>query len=336
MSKHISSITRYSALALVAILAFAASSALAQTSPAATPAAPAETSTVQAAPATTGPISHTFTLSKINGTLNILVNPDGKWNFSGSSSRKFSGKDFDVTLALKNGSGAVILFEWSGDASNGIQFSKQGTNPILKDNFASFASGHHMAWDYRFTETAAGRAQLYAERQAKKEKLEKEKEEAIKAHDEKLEKVKDAALKQEEQEELSADFGTAVTNLKVTAGQEKSYDEWRAEILKQHMPLKCPNNLPATRCNCLLAADINILGYKTDAEAEQFEKLPPALQKETGTKAYALRLKSNQELDEQARLRQQQQQQSSGGGGTSVGSVMGDIGKGILDVLSFL
>jgi len=120
--------------------------------------------------ATTGPISHTFTLTKIGGKLNILVNSDGTWNFSGSSPRKFQYKDFDVTLALKNNTGAIILFEWSGDASNGIQFSKEGKSSILKENFASFASGHHMAWDYRFEETAAGRAKLYAERQARKEK----------------------------------------------------------------------------------------------------------------------------------------------------------------------
>ena len=122
MKKHISDIKRFSVLALFAILAFAVSSATAQTSHA----APAETSPELTQHATTGPISHTFTLTKIDGTLNILVNPDGTWNFSGSSPRKFQNKDFDVTLALKNSSGAIILFEWSGDASHGIQFSKEG------------------------------------------------------------------------------------------------------------------------------------------------------------------------------------------------------------------
>ncbi|MGO9316987.1 MAG: hypothetical protein ACLPXT_05320 [Terracidiphilus sp.] len=315
MSKQVFGIKRYSALALLAILVFAVTSTNAQTSPT----TPAETSTVLAAPATTGPISHTFTLSKIDGKLNILVNPDGKWLFSGSSPKKFLDKDFDVSLALKNSSGAIILFEWCGNASNGIQFSKEGTSRILKENFASFASGHHMAWDYRFTETAAGRAKLYEERMKKKEAL------------------KDAALKQEEQEELSADYGTPVTNLNVTKGQEKSYDEWRAEMVKT-LPLKCPTSVPSPSRHCLLQADRNVLGYQNDSEAEQFEKLPPALQKETGAKAYALQQKVNKEEAENAR-KQQAQQAQSGGGGTSVGSVLSTVGEvaGVIGtVLSFL
>jgi hypothetical protein len=320
MTKHISVLTRCSALALCAILAFAVSSAMAQSSPA----APAETSPLLTQPAAPGPISHTFTLSKIDGKLNILVNPDGKWLFSGSSPKKFPDKDFDVSLALKNKSGAIILFEWCGNASNGIQFSKEGTSHILKENFASFASGHHMAWDYRFSETAAGRAKLYEERMKKKEAL------------------KDAELKQEEQEELSADFGTPVRNLDVTKGQEKSYDEWRDQVLKQHLPLKCPNDVPNLYAKCILQADINGLGYKTYEEAERFEKLPPALQKETGTKAYELMQAEDRKRNEQA-LKQQQarqaQQSSGGGGGTSVGSVLSTVGEvaGIVgSVLSFL
>jgi hypothetical protein len=316
MSKQIFGIKRLSALALCTILAFAVSSAMAQTSPA----TPAETSPLLTQPATPGPISHTFTLSKIDGKLNILVNSDGKWLFSGSSPKKFPDKDFDVSLALKNKSGAIILFEWAGNASNGIQFSKEGTSQILKDNFASFASGHHMAWDYRFSETAAGRAKLYEERMKKKAAL------------------KDAALKQEEQEELSADFGKPITNLNVTEKQEKSYDEWRADMVKT-LPLKCPTSVPSPARRCLLQADMNILGYRNDSEAEQFEKLPPALQKETGAKAYALQQKVNKEQAENARKQQAQQQSSGGGGGTSVGSVLSTVGEvaGVIGtVLSFL
>lgn len=337
MSKHVIGIKRLSALALCVILALAVSSATAQTSPA----APAETSPVLTQPTSAGPISHTFTLTKIGGKLNILVNSDGTWNFSGSSPRKFQYKDFDVTLALKNNTGAIILFEWSGDASNGIQFSKEGKSSILKENFASFASGHHMAWDYRFEETAAGRAKLYAERQARKEKLEKEKEEAKKLHNEKLAAEKAAELKQEEQEELSADFGTPVRNLKVTEKQEKSYEEWRAKVEKQHLPVRCPNNVPSPYRNCILQADINGLGFKTDEEAERFEKLPPALQKETGTKAYELMLAEERKLNEQARKQQearQAQQKSSGGGGggSSVLSTIGEVAGIAGAVLSFL
>jgi hypothetical protein len=336
MSKQISGIKRLSALALCAILAFAAHQAMAQTSPA----APAETSPMLTQQATSGPISHTFTMKKIDGTLNLLVDQDGTWNFSGSSPKKFSGKDFDVTLALKNSAGAIILFEWSGDASNGIQFSKQGKNSILKENFASFASGHHMAWDYRFSETAAGRARLYAERQAKKEKLEKEEQAAKKAHDEKLAKEKAAELKTEEQEELSAEYGTQVKNLNVTEKQEKSYEEWRASVERQHLPIKCPNQKPSSACNCLLGVDRVYLNFKSDEEAAKFEKLPPATQKEVGAKAYELN-KAEERKDSQRAAKQQaaQQKSSSGGGGTSVGSVLSTIGEvtGIAaSVLSFL
>jgi hypothetical protein len=198
MSKHISVLQRSSALALVVILAFAASSATAQSSPATTP---VEASPVVSHPATTGPISHNYTLKKVDGTLNILVNPDGTWNFSGST-KSFPGKDFDVSLALKNSTGAVVLFQYVGDASHGIQFSKQGQNDILKENFASFASSHKSAWEYRLYENAAGKRQLYEERLKKREELLKAEQEAKKRHDEKVAAEKKAELKAEEQAEL--------------------------------------------------------------------------------------------------------------------------------------
>jgi hypothetical protein len=209
MSKHISGITRYSALALVAILAFAVSSATAQNTTTAPPKfhapaaalTPAEASPVASHPATTGPISHNYILKKVDGTLNILVDPDGTWNFSGNT-KSFPGKDFDVTLALKNSTGAVVLFHYVGDASHGIQFSKQGKNQILKENFASFASSHKSAWEYRLYESAAGKRAAYEERVKKREELRKAEEEARKRHDEKVAAEKRAELKAEEQVEL--------------------------------------------------------------------------------------------------------------------------------------
>ena len=201
MSRHISVFKQCSALALFAVLVFAVSAATAQTSPAATAAAPAEASPVVSHPATTGPISHNFTLKKVDGTLNILVDPDGTWNFSGST-KAFPGKDFDVSLALKNSTGAVVLFQYIGDASHGIQFSKQGKNDILKENFASFASSHKSAWEYRLYESAAGKRALYEAREKKKEELRKAEEEARKKHDEQLAAEKKAELKAEEQAEM--------------------------------------------------------------------------------------------------------------------------------------
>jgi hypothetical protein len=198
MSKQIFSIQRFSALALFAILVFAVSSATAQPAPATTP---AEASPVVSHPATTGPIDHNYKLKKVDGTLNILVDPDGTWNFSGNT-KSFPGKDFDVTLALKNSTGAVILFHYIGDASHGIQFSKQGKNEILKENFASFASSHKSAWEYRLYESAAGKRVAYEAREKKREELKKAEEEARKRHDEKAAAEKRAELKAEEQAEL--------------------------------------------------------------------------------------------------------------------------------------
>ncbi|MGA3161783.1 MAG: hypothetical protein ABSC77_11255 [Terracidiphilus sp.] len=201
MSKVIPAVQRYSALALVAILAFAVSSAMAQTSPTSTAVTPAEASPVVSHPATTGPISHNYTLKKVDGTLNILVDPDGTWNFSGNT-KAFPGKDFDVTLALKNTDGAVVLFQYVGDASHGIQFSKQGQNDILKENFASFAKSHKSAWEYRLYENAAGKRQLYEERLRKREELLKAEQEARKRHDEQVAAEKRKELKAEEQAEM--------------------------------------------------------------------------------------------------------------------------------------
>jgi vacuolar-type H+-ATPase subunit H len=198
MSKVILVVQRFSALALIAFVAIAVSSATAQPSPATTP---AEASPVVSHPATTGPISHSYTLRKVDGTLNILVDPDGTWNFSGST-KAFPGKDFDVTLALKNSSGAVVLFQYVGDASHGIQFSKQGKNDILKENFASFASSHKSAWEYRLYESAAGKRAAYEAREKKREEIRKAEEEARKRHDEKVAAEKRKELKDEEQVEL--------------------------------------------------------------------------------------------------------------------------------------
>ena len=162
-----------------------------------------EAGPVQSYAAVSGPIVHNWNLKSVDGTLNILVNPDGTWVFSGFGKKKEPGKDFDITLALKSNLGAVVLFEYAGDASNGIQFSKQGQSDILKDNFASFATNHKTAWEYRLPLSSEGRAKLYEEREKKKEELKKEEEEAKKRHDEKVAAEKREELKKEEQRELA-------------------------------------------------------------------------------------------------------------------------------------
>jgi hypothetical protein len=197
---HISGIRRHYALALISIMVFAVSSVMAQT-PATTPTG---ASPVLTNPATTGPISHNYKLPKINGTLNITINSDGTWDFSGTG-KAFPHKDYDVSLALRNPMGEMILFQYIGDATNGIQFSKQGQTEILKDNFASFAKGHSAAWAFRFSEDKEGRRLAYEARMKKLEALRREEEEARKKHEEKIAAEKKAAREKEEQQQIAAE-----------------------------------------------------------------------------------------------------------------------------------
>jgi hypothetical protein len=131
-----------------------------------------------------------------------MVNPDGSWLFSGSG-KAFPHKDFDVSLALKNKTGAIILFQYIGDATNGIQFSKQGQNSILKEDFASFAAGHSAAWSYRFSEDKEGRRLAYEARMKKLEELRKAEEEAKKKHQE-AEAAAAAKRRQQEEQQQAA------------------------------------------------------------------------------------------------------------------------------------
>ncbi len=204
MSKHISAIRRFSALALFAILAFAVSSTMAQAPTTTAATTPTETSPVLTNPPVQGPISHNYKLSKINGTLNITINSDGTWDFSGTG-KAFLHKDYDVSLALKNKKGEMVLFQYIGDASHGIQFSKQGQTTVLKDNFASFAKGYSSSWSYRFSEDKEGRALAYEARMKKLEALRREEEEARKRHDEKVAAEKKAAREREEQQQVAAE-----------------------------------------------------------------------------------------------------------------------------------
>ena len=204
MFMHNSEIRRHCALALSAILAFTVSAAMAQTPTT----APQETSPVITNPPSPGPISHNYTLPKINGTLNITINPDGTYDFSGTG-KAFMHKDYDVSLALRNPMGEMVIFQYVGDASNGIQFSKQGHDTILKDNFASFAKGHSSSWAYRFSEDKEGRALAYEARMKKLEAMRKEEEEAKKKHDEKVTAEKKAAREKEEQTQIAAEQARA-------------------------------------------------------------------------------------------------------------------------------
>jgi hypothetical protein len=166
------------------------------TSPAATD-ADSEITGVKTAPASNGPVVVNWHFKRDTGLANLTVNQDGTWLYSGHYKQRKSGKDLDVVLALKSSTGGVVLFQYVGDASNGVDWSEQGQSDILKDDFKTFAGKHDYYGEYHLHETSEGRAKLFAERERKKEELKKEIEEAVKRHDEKV-----AAEKKAEKEKM--------------------------------------------------------------------------------------------------------------------------------------
>jgi hypothetical protein len=191
--------------AILAVCVLAAQFSQAQTTaPAA--ATPTESSPLTPAPAVapTQPIVHNWKLTKLDGKINVVVNSDGTYIFSGGFKDKKPLHDWDITLALKSSLGEVILFHYEGDASNGIEFSKTGQSDILKDNFASFAKNHQTAWNYVFHLSAEGRAKQYEAEEKKKEEIKKAKEEAEKRHEEKVAAETRKELEQEQQAEARA------------------------------------------------------------------------------------------------------------------------------------
>lgn len=200
MSKHISVIRRYSALALFSILAFAVSSVTAQgTTAAAGTTAPTEASPVESAPPAppTKPIVHTWKLKKLNGSVNLTINPNGTSDFSGGFKDKKPGYDWDISMAVKSSTGAIIVYHYEGDASNGVQFSKTGSSAFISDDFSTFTKKHSWSGVYTFHLSAAGRRKHYEEMEARRKKLHEEAVEAIKKHDKELLKQKKAEEKAE-------------------------------------------------------------------------------------------------------------------------------------------
>ncbi len=162
-----------------------------------------EGSGLQHAPPSSGPIVLNWKLKKVDGSVNLLVNPDGSYVFSGQVSDKKPDKDFDIAVALKSSTGAVILFHYIGDMSHGAQWSKQGDSLILKDDFATFAKHHDYAWRYTLPESDAGKKKAYEERERKREKIRKEEADARRRHDAQVEAQKEAEERQLAQEEMA-------------------------------------------------------------------------------------------------------------------------------------
>jgi hypothetical protein len=162
-----------------------------------------ETSMVQHAPPTTGPIVVNWPFKKHGGAANLTVNSDGTYVFSGHSTEKKAGKDFDIALGLKSSTGAIILFHFIGDAASGTQWSKQGQSDILKDDFSLFAGKIDWTAEYHFAESAAGKRAEYEAREKKREELRKAEEDAKRRKDDKLLAEKKAEREKLKEEELA-------------------------------------------------------------------------------------------------------------------------------------
>jgi hypothetical protein len=180
---------------LVTICAVSANLALAQT-----PATDITENSALQQETSSGPIAVNFHFKKDAGGGNLTINPDGTYLFSGQYKSKMKNKDFDLVFGLKSSLGGVVLFQFVGDATNGVQWSKQGQEAILKDDFSSFAK-HAYYWEYHFSETAAGKKAAYEAREKKKAELKKEEEEAKKRKDEIAAKKKKEELEQEQKQE---------------------------------------------------------------------------------------------------------------------------------------
>lgn len=205
MTKYITAIKGLPLLAVLAVAFLVASLANAQTgTPTTGTPAPTEATPATTPPPTppTKPIVINWRLHKLDGNVNITINPDGSSDFSGGFKDKKPGDDWDISIAVKSSTGAVIVYHYEGDATNGIQFSKTGSSAFLKDDFSSFASKHTWSGVYKFHLNAAGRKKHYEEMEAERKKLHEEEEAAIKKHDEQLLKQKKAEEKAEAKAEL--------------------------------------------------------------------------------------------------------------------------------------
>jgi hypothetical protein len=203
MTKHITAIKGLPLLAVFAAAVLVANLANAQAPATGTP-APTEATPANTPPPTppAKPIVINWKLHKLDGNVNITINPDGSSDFSGGFKDKKPGDDWDISIAVKSSTGATIVYHYEGDAANGIQFSKTGSSAFLKDDFSNFASKHTWSGSYKFHLNAAGRRKHYEEMEAKRKKLHEEEEAAIRKHDEQLLKQKKTEEKAEAKAEL--------------------------------------------------------------------------------------------------------------------------------------
>ena len=106
------------------------------------------------------------------GEVNLTVNSDGSWNFSGTFPA-IPDHDVDIVMGIKSKQGSIVLFRFAGGIDNGAQFNKTGTSQTLKDNFQAFED-HKWYANYRTPLSKEGIAKRYEERKKKKEEMKDE------------------------------------------------------------------------------------------------------------------------------------------------------------------
>jgi hypothetical protein len=156
-----------------------------------------ETSALQHVGPTKGPIVVEWRFKNNAGNANLTVNADGTYVFSGQYNEKKPNKDFDISLALKSTTDAILLFDYVGDAGNGVRWSKQGQSKFLSDDFSTFAGRHDWFGEYHLSETSEGRRLAYEAMEKRKEQVRREEEDALKKKDAKI-----AAEKKAERQQL--------------------------------------------------------------------------------------------------------------------------------------
>jgi hypothetical protein len=186
----------------ITLCAFSVTLAISQAPPAGTPAPAESTPVAEATAPPSKPIVVNWTLKRLDGKVNIVVNPDGTWLFSGGFKDKKPGDDFDISIGIKSSTGAIYVFHYEGDAAHGVEFSKQGSSAILKDDFSTFAH-HGWSGSYNFHLSEAARRARYEAMERKREQIRKEEEEARKRKDEKMVAEKKAEEKRQAREEIT-------------------------------------------------------------------------------------------------------------------------------------
>src|ERR1700722_9804295 len=80
------------------------------------------------------------------GTAKLTLDPNGSWDFSGSTERGFGMCHFNIVFGVKSSEGTVVAFKHSAylNPKNAQSFTwqKKGQSPVLKKNFKAFAKDH--------------------------------------------------------------------------------------------------------------------------------------------------------------------------------------------------